>query len=233
VLENFEMRTIAIVALAALALAAPPAFAQMAAAPNAMSAKPGAMSAKPGAMAAKPGTMAAKPAMVVVNGTIAAVSGDEVDVTTADGSKSPVMMTDKTRIALSMPIAIDQIKPGSYVGAGAQADGKGGNTAMEITVFPESARGLGEGFRKWDQGPNSTMTNGTVSEVVGTSNRTITVTYKGGKQSVTIPDGTPITTFSNGDKTALVAGAKVNVRATKAADGKLTAGYISVEQGAK
>ena len=88
----------------------------------------------------------------------------------------------KARIALSMPIAIDQIKPGSFIGAGAQADGKGATMPSRSPSFRSPRRGLGEGFRKWDQGPNSTMTNGTVSQVVGTSDRTLTVTYKGGQQ---------------------------------------------------
>ena len=94
-------------------------------------------------------------------------------------------------------------KAGSYIGAGAMKDGKGGNTAVEITVFPEAMRGAAEGFSQWNQGPDSTMTNGTVSQVVGTSNRVLTVTYKGGQQSVTMPDGTPVTTFEPADKTAL------------------------------
>jgi hypothetical protein len=169
----------------------------------------------------------AQSATTKVAGIVASVSGNEVDVT-ADSGKVAVMLGDKTRIAWSMPVKIDDIKPGSYVGAGAMADGKGGNTAVEITVFPESARGLGDGFRKWDQGPNSTMTNGTVSQVVGTSNRTLTVTYKGGQQSVTIPNGTPITTFEVADKTALVIGAHVVVRAAKATNGTLTAAFITV-----
>lgn len=163
-----------------------------------------------------------------LSGTVAAVNGDELDLTATDGSKQVVMLNAKTRIVWTMPMTIDDIKPGSFVGAGAMADGKGGNTAMEITVFPESARGLGEGFRKWDQGPNSTMTNGTVSQVVGTHNRTLTVTYKGGQQSVTIPDGTPITTFDSADRAALTAGAHVLVRAAKTADGKLAAGFVTV-----
>jgi len=182
------------------------------------------------ALAAGPGLaqMAPRAPTAKVDGVIAALSGNELDLTEADGSKAVVMLTDKTRIALSSPMQIDDIKPGSYVGAGAMADGKGGNTAVEITVFPESARGLGEGFRKWDQGPNSTMTNGTVSQVVGTNNRTLTVTYKDGQQQVTIPDGTPITTFGVADKTALVAGAHVVVRAFKGTDGTLTAGFVTV-----
>ena len=163
-----------------------------------------------------------------IGGVIDAVNGDELDVTSTTGDKIVLTLGDKVRIALTMPITVDDIKPGSYIGAGAMADGKGGNTAKEITVFPEAARGLGEGFRKWDQGPNSTMTNGTVSEVVGTSNRTVTVTYKGGQQSVTIPDGTPIVTFANADKTALTVGAHVVVRGRKGDDGKLMVGFITV-----
>ena len=162
------------------------------------------------------------------SGVISAVNGDEVDLTGATGDKIAVTLDAKARIALSIPITIDDIKTGSFIGAGAMADGKGGNTATEITVFPEAARGLGEGFRKWDQGPNSTMTNGTVSEVMGTNNRTITVTYKGGQQSVTIPDKTPIVTFPVADKTALVVGAHVVVRGNKGDDGKVAARFVSI-----
>src|SRR5579863_4812909 len=51
-----------------------------------------------------------------ISGVIATVSGDEVDVTAADGSKDAVMLGDKSRIALTMPIAVDEIKPGSFIG---------------------------------------------------------------------------------------------------------------------
>jgi hypothetical protein len=172
--------------------------------------------------------MSAHPPMTKIDGVIASATPSELDVTADDGSKVAVALTSHTRIALSMPISIDEIKTGSFIGAGAQADGKGGNTAVEITVFPESARGLGEGFRKWDQGPNSTMTHGTVSQVVGTSDRTVTVTYKGGQQHVSIPDGTPIVTFANADVSALTAGAHVVVRGFKLPSGQITAGFVSV-----
>jgi len=181
----------------------------------------------PPALAA-PAMMAARPPMTKIIGTVASVTPSELDVTTSDGGKVAVALTSHTRIALSSPISIDEIKTGSFIGAGAQADGKGGNTAVEITVFPESARGLGEGFHKWDEGPNSTMTNGTVSQVVGTSNRTLTVTYKGGQQHVTIPDGTPIVTFAMADSSALTTGAHVVVRGFKLPNGQVTAGFVSV-----
>jgi len=166
--------------------------------------------------------------MVAVTGTVAAGNGDDVDVTGADGSISKVMLNDKTRFTYTMAMTVDDIKQGSYIGAGAMKDDKGGNTAVEITIFPEAMRGAAEGFRQWNEGPDSTMTNGTVSQVVGTSNRVLTVTYKGGQQRVTIPDGTPITTFETADNSALTVGAHVVIRAIKGDDGALTGRFVSV-----
>ena len=169
-----------------------------------------------------------KKPMVAVIGTVSAVTPAEVDVTGKDGSVSKVMLGDKSRYTWTMPLKIDDIKTGSYIGAGAMKDGKGGNTAVEITVFPESARGVAEGFSQWNEGPDSTMTNGTVSQVVGSSNKVLTVTYKGGQQSVALSDTTPVTTFEMADVTALTVGAHVVVRAVKNDDGSLTAGFVSV-----
>ena len=169
-----------------------------------------------------------KKPMVAVIGTVSAVTPTEVDVTGKDSTVSKITLGDKSRYTWTMPLKIEDIKVGSYIGAGAMKDGKGGNTAVEITVFPESARGVAEGFSQWNQGPDSTMTNGTVSQVVGTGNKVLTVTYKGGQQSVTLSDTTPVTTFETADVTALTVGAHVVVRAVKNDDGSLTAGFVSV-----
>jgi hypothetical protein len=169
-----------------------------------------------------------KKPMVAVIGQVSAVTPTEVDITGKDGTKTAIALGAKTRFTWTSPLKIEDIKVGSYIGAGAMKDGKGGNTAVEITVFPESARGTAEGFSQWNLGPDSTMTNGTVSQVVGSSNKVLTVTYKGGQQSVTLSDTTPVTTFEMADATALTVGANVVVRAVKNDDGTLTAGFVSV-----
>ena len=186
-----------------------------------------AMALSVGAALAQDAAPPKKP-MVAVIGTVSAVTPTEVDVTGKDGSVTKVALGDKARFTWTMPLKVEDIKVGSYIGAGAMKDGKGGNTAVEITVFPESARGAAEGFSQWNEGPDSTMTNGTVSQVVGSSNKTLTVTYKGGQQSVTLSDTTPVTTFEMADATALTVGAHVVVRAVKNDDGSLTAGFVSV-----
>ena len=72
------------------------------------------------------------------------------------------------------------------------------------------------------------MTNGTVSQVLSTNGHTLVVTYKGGQQTITVPDATPVTTFELADKAALSVGAHVVIHAMKADDGTLTAGFVSV-----
>ena len=67
---------------------------------------------------------------------------------------------------------------------------------MEVHIFPENQRGATEGFRPWDQRPNSTMTNATVAQTVkGTDGQNILVKYKDGEKKVVVPPGTPIVTF--------------------------------------
>ena len=181
-----------------------------------------------GLLLTTPAVMAQTRSTTPVIGTVATVTATELDLTKADGSTAAIKLTDKTRITYVSALKIEDIQPNSYVGVGAMTGTDGTNTAVEVTVFPESARGVAEGFGPWSQGANSTMTNGTVAQVVASNGHTLTVTYKGGQQEITVPDGTPVTTFALADKTALVAGAAVLVRATKTDDGSLTAVFISI-----
>ena len=60
------------------------------------------------------------------------------------------------------PIALSDIKPGSYIGTAAMPQADGTQMALEVLVFPEAMRGAGEGHRPWDLQAQSTMTNATV-----------------------------------------------------------------------
>lgn len=161
-------------------------------------------------------------------GTVSSATDTELDIAKPDGSLAPVKLTDKTRFSYVSALTIAEIQPNAYVGVGATTGADGTSTAVEVTVFPESARGLAEGHGPWTQGPDSTMTNGTVAQVVATNGHTLTVTYKDGQQEIVVPDGTPVTTFALADRSALVVGANVLVRATKAEDGSYTASFVSI-----
>ncbi len=72
------------------------------------------------------------------------------------------------------------------------------------------------------------MTNATVTQVVGTGDKTLTVRYKGGEKTVLVPDNVPVITYAPGDRAMLAPGAHVIVSAMKDAQGDLTAQRVSV-----
>ena len=70
-------------------------------------------------------------------------------------------------------------------------DGK--NHSVELRIFPESMRGLGEGQYAWDLMPDSLMTNATVSGIASApQGQDLKVTYKGGASEIVVGPNTPI-----------------------------------------
>ena len=133
------------------------------------------------------------------------------------------------------PIALSDIKPGSYIGTAAMPQADGTQVALEVLVFPEAARGTGEGHRPWDLRPESTMTNATVADLVAApanvpGGQKMTLKYKDGEKTVLVSAGVPIVTFKPGkqDEAALlVVGAKVLITAQEQG-GKPTALRVTV-----
>ena len=113
-------------------------------------------------------------------------------------------------VAEVIPTDITSIQPGSFIGTAAlpRADGK--LEALEVVVFPEAARGTGEGHFPWDLKPESSMTNATVADLARSPDgRTLKLRYKDGEKTVIVPDGVPVVTFRPGDRSLIVPGAKV------------------------
>ena len=163
-----------------------------------------------------------------VRGTIDQVDGPVLHITGRAGEKLTVTMAAGVKIAEVSKIDISAIKPNSYIGTAAAPLPNGDLKALEVHVFPESMRGTGDGHRPFDLGPNSTMTNGTVGSVVGSSDRTLTVKYEGGEKKVIVPADVPIVTFEPGSAADVKPGAKVIIFAMKAADGSLSTDRVSV-----
>ena len=75
---------------------------------------------------------------------------------------------------------------------------------------------------------NSSMTNGSVSAASSENGaEELTVTYKGGEQTILVPPTAPIVTFKPGTMAEVTKGATVFVNATKD-DGKITANAVAV-----
>ena len=160
--------------------------------------------------------------------TIDAVDGKSLSLTTRAGEKVTVSLAPDAAVAAIVPVRLEDIKPGSFVGTAAVPQPDGTLRALEVHVFPESMRGTGEGHRPFDLQPQSTMTNGTVGTVTGSSDRTLTITYAGGKQTITVAANTPVVTYEPGSPALLVPGAHIILFGNQAPDGKVTATRISV-----
>lgn len=167
------------------------------------------------------------PAPTGVRGAIISASGDNLVVKTNRGAEQAIKLDKDTRVAAISLANINDIKPGSYIGAAAIPQPDGSQKALEVHVFPPALAGTGDGHRPFDLAPNSTMTNGTVGDVVASNGRTLTLKYKGGEKKIIVPEDVPIVNIEAGDRSLLVVGAKVVVRARKNPDGSLTAASIS------
>lgn len=162
-----------------------------------------------------------------VRGAITAVEGDLLKVHSNRGEDLQINLTKDTQVRGVTLAQVSEIKPGSYIGSAAVAQPDGTLKALEVHVFPPQMAGTGDGHRAFDLGKDSTMTNGSVGDLVTSNGRTITVNYKGGQKTILIPDDVPIVNLVPGDRSLLQPGVKVVLQAQKAADGSLSAQSIS------
>src|SRR5215470_19871568 len=164
-----------------------------------------------------------------LRGTIAAIDGKTATIATREGSNVTVNLADNWAVMLVSPVSVSDIKENSFVGIASLKAPDGTLSALEVLVFPEAARGTGEGHYPWDLQPESMMTNATVATVAKASDgQTLTLKYKDGTQTIRVKPGTPIVTFAPGDKADAKVGAKVFLGATKAPDGSLSAARLLV-----
>jgi hypothetical protein len=147
---------------------------------------------------------------VRLRGTVESFTAPILVIKERSGKVIKLTLPDETGVAEVIPTDITSIQPGSFVGTAAlpRADGK--LESLEVVVFPEAARGTGEGHYPWDLKPESSMTNATVADLARSPNgRTLTLRYKDGEKTVIVPDGVPVVTFRPGDRALIVPGAKV------------------------
>ncbi|RXZ38447.1 hypothetical protein D9O50_02635 [Oxalobacteraceae bacterium CAVE-383] len=166
-----------------------------------------------------------------IRGTIDANNPQSISVTTRDGGHQTLALTDATRYSAVKAMKLSDIKQGSFIGSAGKPGPNGQIEALEVVVFPEEARGTGEGHYDWDLLPGSSMTNATVSAVVsGKSGRDLDLTYKGGSAKLKVPENVPVVTFVPASAKDLQPGLAVFVMAVPAADGKLTAARVLMEK---
>jgi hypothetical protein len=164
---------------------------------------------------------------VGVRGVITTLDGDTLKVHTNKGQDLDIALNKDTQVRGVTLANIADIKPGSYVGSAAIPQPDGTLKALEVHVFPPAMAGTGDGHRAFDLTKDSTMTNGSVGDLVNSNGRTMTLNYKGGEKKIVVPDDVPIVNLTPGDRGLLKPGVKVVMFAQKAEDGALSAQAIS------
>jgi hypothetical protein len=170
---------------------------------------------------------------VHLRGAIQSVTGHSFSMS---GGSAPVAVkvTNETKITSLEAAQVADITPGLFVGTAAIPQPDGTLKALEVHIFPETMRGTGEGYRPFPQVAGGSMTNATISNILGTEGAvtdnglTLTLKYKDGQQTVVVPKGTPVVLLGQGDAAMLKQGAKVSVTGSKDASGALTATRILV-----
>lgn len=155
---------------------------------------------------------------VRIRGTIVRVDARTLVVQDRGGEVVSLARPADMTVSEVYPIKLSDIKQGSFIGTAAMPQADGTQKALEVVVFPEAARGTGEGHRPWDLLPQSTMTNATVADLAAApksvrGGQQLRLTYKGGEKTVIVPPDVPVVTFRPGTESLLVPGAKVLVNA--------------------
>ena len=100
-----------------------------------------------------------------LRGTVKSFDAGTLVLVERSGETLTLVLADNFSVNEVVPIELAAIQSGSYIGAAALPGADGTLRALEVLVFPEAARGTGEGHSAWDLQPGSTMTNATVAEL--------------------------------------------------------------------
>src|SRR5690348_3476421 len=150
-----------------------------------------------------------------VRGTIQAVEDHELKVQTNRGGAEEIKLGDNTGLFIVTPATLSAIEPGKFVGI-TSVDKNGKPVAVEVHVFAESLRGLGEGHYPWDlESQPNMMTNANIAQVqqVG-GDRVLKLNYKGGEQTIDLSPNVTVVALDKTTPDQLAPGRQVDRKST-------------------
>jgi hypothetical protein len=168
---------------------------------------------------------------VRVAGTVEKLEGDRLSVDRAGGQTQIVTLAPDAHVYGVEKRRLGDIKPGDFVASGGVRGTDGKIHAVEVRIFPDALRGVGEGQRPWDVKPDGIMTNATVGTVSQTADGgVVRVTYKGGESEYVVAPDVPVLAYVPADRSLLKPGAAVTTIAVKQADGSLLTNRVTAEK---
>lgn len=155
---------------------------------------------------------------VRVRGTVVYADTKQLIVKDRGGEVVSMARVPNLPVSEVYRIKLADVKQGSFIGTAAMPQPDGTQKALEVLVFPEAARGTGEGHFPWDLQPQSTMTNATVADLAAApasvrGGQRLKLSYKGGEKTVIVPPNVPVVTFKPATDALLVPGTQVLVNA--------------------
>jgi hypothetical protein len=170
-----------------------------------------------------------------VRGTVEKLDGQNLTVKSRDGQQLTIALAPNFTVRYLVKKSLADVKSGDFVATTSTKGTDGKNHSVELRIFPEAMRGLGEGQYAWDLMPDSLMTNATVSGVTGApQGQTLKVNYKGNESEIIVDPDTPIFGYGTGDASLLKPGAAIFIVALKKPDGSLsTAGVTAEKEGVR
>jgi hypothetical protein len=183
-----------------------------------------------------------------LRGTVTQVS-DSVLTLSTPGGEVRVALVQPLKVYVRNKADLTRVADNAFVGITSVSQPDGTQRATEIHVFPEELRGMGEGSRPMGgrgRGGNGTMTNGSVAPSrmtngsarmtngtsSGAASGTVTVTYSGGTQTITVPKDVEVTVIEPSTE-KLSPGTRVTVPATHQPDGSIRATRVMVGGGGR
>jgi hypothetical protein len=166
-----------------------------------------------------------------IRGTVDKLDGQNLMVKSRDGQTMPIELAANVAVITLVKKSVADIKAGDYVASTGVKGTDGKIHAVEVRIFPEAARGTGEGQYPWDLMPDSIMTNATVGKVdQAPQGPVLHVTFKGTESEYTVGPDVPVLANGPGDISLLKPGVAVFVIALKHEDGKLTSARLYAEK---
>jgi hypothetical protein len=163
-----------------------------------------------------------------IRGTITAVDGETLAIDTRGGEKTSVVIPAAMPVTAILPATMTDIKPGNLIGTAAMPQADGSFVALEVQVFPQSMQGVRQGHFPYDLKPQSAMINAPVGEIIGTTDRTVTMKLQDKEIKLLVPADAPIITYEPGDRAMLKPGAHVIVATMKDDQGATKVQRIAV-----
>ena len=158
-------------------------------------------------------------------GTIQKMGGDTIVINEKSGDTITFTAPKEMLVLTSEPATVGDIRADKFIGVTALALPGGTLKALEVHIFSEAGRGIGEGHYPWSLLPDSTMTNANISSMVASVDGPVmSLAYKDGSQNVVVPPGIPIAALEVVNNwSPMEIGSHIFVVANKGDGGRLSA----------